>query len=235
MINTKFIVQKGSREKILIAAKKEFSRVGFSGARMDAIARSAELNKAMIHYYFSTKEKLYLAVLDDFAKYLQIQERIWSEMGAQELPVSLQLELLLYLVVKLHFHYFDEDYVRILHWEMLEKGDQIREYLYKELEKKFNIFAGVFEQAHKEKVCDCPEPMLESMHIISSLFFFITNRDWKKETPVGKDLYSKIGFEELYKFLRKNIFLTFFETPEASELPENLVSRMDDLLQQHFI
>ena len=52
-----------SKEAILAAARQEFAAMGFSGARVEAIARSAGCNKAMLFYYFSSKELLYRAVL----------------------------------------------------------------------------------------------------------------------------------------------------------------------------
>ena len=54
-----------SRAAILNAAVKEFAREGVAGARTDAIARSAGVNKALLYYYFKDKESLYQAVLDD--------------------------------------------------------------------------------------------------------------------------------------------------------------------------
>lgn len=53
-----------SRAAILQAATKEFAEHGIAGARTDAIARSAGVNKALLYYYFQDKEKLYGAVLD---------------------------------------------------------------------------------------------------------------------------------------------------------------------------
>ena len=55
----------GSRTAILQAAITEFSREGVAGARTDAIARSAKVNKALLYYYFKDKEALYAAVLDE--------------------------------------------------------------------------------------------------------------------------------------------------------------------------
>lgn len=54
-----------ANRRIFNAALKEFATYGFSGARMDRIARDAKVNKAMIFYYFSSKEKLYELVLHD--------------------------------------------------------------------------------------------------------------------------------------------------------------------------
>ena len=46
------------------AAAHEFAAHGIAGARTDAIAREASVNKALLYYYFKDKETLYGAVLD---------------------------------------------------------------------------------------------------------------------------------------------------------------------------
>jgi TetR/AcrR family transcriptional regulator len=53
-----------SRAAILQAAAREFAELGIAGARTDAIAREAQVNKALLYYYFKDKETLYGAVLD---------------------------------------------------------------------------------------------------------------------------------------------------------------------------
>src|SRR6476469_855557 len=52
------------RAAILQAAAHEFAAHGVAGARTDAIAREARVNKALLYYYFKDKEALYGAVLD---------------------------------------------------------------------------------------------------------------------------------------------------------------------------
>ena len=54
-----------SRAAILQAAAHEFAEHGIAGARTDAIATEAGVNKALLYYYFKDKETLYGAVLDD--------------------------------------------------------------------------------------------------------------------------------------------------------------------------
>src|SRR5271166_5715750 len=55
-----------SRNSILQAALAEFAREGLAGARMDAIAEAAGVNKALLYYYFEDKETLYGGILDRF-------------------------------------------------------------------------------------------------------------------------------------------------------------------------
>ena len=49
---------------ILKAAERIFAEAGMAGARTDAIAAAAGVNKAMLYYYFKSKEGLYRAVLE---------------------------------------------------------------------------------------------------------------------------------------------------------------------------
>jgi TetR/AcrR family transcriptional regulator len=53
-----------SRTRILDAALSEFATHGLAGARTDRIANSAGVNKALLYYYFESKENLYLAALE---------------------------------------------------------------------------------------------------------------------------------------------------------------------------
>jgi len=53
-----------SRASILQAAIQEFAGRGIAGARIDAIAQAAKVNKALLYYYFHDKETLYGASLD---------------------------------------------------------------------------------------------------------------------------------------------------------------------------
>lgn len=58
-ILAKYKKNRGTEEKILEAARKVFVRKGMFGARMQDIADEAGINKALLHYYFKNKEKLF--------------------------------------------------------------------------------------------------------------------------------------------------------------------------------
>src|SRR5438874_12814231 len=53
-----------TRAAILQAAVREFSQEGIAGARTDAIAKAARVNKALLYYYFKDKQTLYGAAMD---------------------------------------------------------------------------------------------------------------------------------------------------------------------------
>ena len=61
-----------NRARIVAAAIEEFAARGFKGASMDAIAARTHTTRALINYYFGSKEKVYLAVLEHV--YSEIRE-----------------------------------------------------------------------------------------------------------------------------------------------------------------
>jgi TetR/AcrR family transcriptional regulator len=56
-----------TRSRILDAAIRAFSENGLAGARTERIAEAAGVNKALLYYYFESKENLYLAALETIA------------------------------------------------------------------------------------------------------------------------------------------------------------------------
>jgi len=54
-----------TRNRILDAAIGEFAENGLAGARTEQIAAAAGVNKALLYYYFESKERLYTAALEE--------------------------------------------------------------------------------------------------------------------------------------------------------------------------
>ena len=57
-----------TEQKIFEAARKVFLKKGLTGARMQEIADEAGINKALLHYYFRSKDKLFYAIFQDAFK-----------------------------------------------------------------------------------------------------------------------------------------------------------------------
>ena len=58
-------VKPSTMDRILEVARKEFLEKGYQGARMQAISDSAGINKASLHYYFASKDKLFEAIFEE--------------------------------------------------------------------------------------------------------------------------------------------------------------------------
>lgn len=74
---------KSTEEKILEAAKKVFVSKGMAGARMQDIADEAGINKALLHYYFRSKDKLFEVIFLEVVTRLvpRVNEIMNSEMS----------------------------------------------------------------------------------------------------------------------------------------------------------
>lgn len=64
-----------TRQRILLAARSEFARLGLGGARVDTIALRAKANKRMLYHYFGGKQSLFLAVLESAYADIRAAER----------------------------------------------------------------------------------------------------------------------------------------------------------------
>jgi len=62
-----------TRALILTTAERIFAKTGLAGARTDVIAKTAGVNKALLYYYFKSKEGLYEAVVEDHFRRFNLQ------------------------------------------------------------------------------------------------------------------------------------------------------------------
>jgi AcrR family transcriptional regulator len=99
-----------TRQRILDAALREFALRGFAGARVDAIASRAGVNKRMLYHYFEDKEGLFRAVLRH-----KIAERM-TRVEAQAADSHLGSDVPLWFKQNC----LDADWVRLLAWESLQ-------------------------------------------------------------------------------------------------------------------
>jgi TetR/AcrR family transcriptional regulator len=78
-----------SEQKILEAAKVVFIKKGFDGARMQDIADEAKINKALVHYYYRSKEELFAKIFDIISS--QLLPNI-EEITIIEMPILDKIE-----------------------------------------------------------------------------------------------------------------------------------------------
>jgi AcrR family transcriptional regulator len=107
-----------TKRRILAAALREFSAKGISGARVDTIAEQARANKRMLYYYFGSKEGLFRAVLNQ-----RLTEKIPDPPTPDPPPHPGPPPSLEALDDRMAAA---PDYVRLLMWEALERGDCVQ-------------------------------------------------------------------------------------------------------------
>lgn len=81
-LNKKVKKDEGAEQKIIAAARGIFLRKGMAGARMEEIAKAAGINKALLHYYFRSKEKLFEVIMSE-AK-MQMLSRLHPILGGDD-------------------------------------------------------------------------------------------------------------------------------------------------------
>ncbi|MFC4122966.1 TetR/AcrR family transcriptional regulator [Nonomuraea zeae] len=110
-----------TKAEILEVAQQEFARHGYAGARVDEIAARMRTTKRMIYYYFGSKERLYIAVL----------EKAYAEVRAVERTVDVQhlapVEAIRTLA-ELTFDHHDEhrDFIKLVAIENVHQAEHIR-------------------------------------------------------------------------------------------------------------
>jgi AcrR family transcriptional regulator len=75
-----------SKDKVIKAAIRVFSKKGYDGASVREIAASARLTKPMIYYHFKNKKDLYQYLLESHIETLQ--QGLFSILQADQEPVS---------------------------------------------------------------------------------------------------------------------------------------------------
>lgn len=88
---------KSTRERILDAALDVFSRKGYHEARLDEIVEQSHTSKGSIYFHFPNKEKLFIALVDQFSDLLErrVTEAIAREaegMGRVRVAIEVVLE-----------------------------------------------------------------------------------------------------------------------------------------------
>ena len=110
-----------NRARILKAAIAEFASRGFKGASMDAISARTDTTRALINYYFGSKEKVYLAVLEHV--YAEIREAE-THLNLDHLP---PVEAIRRIVEFTYDYYVEhEEFVRLVVAENQAKGRHMK-------------------------------------------------------------------------------------------------------------
>lgn len=184
-----------TKAQILDAAEVEFAVTGLGAARTEAIAAQTGVTKAMIYYYFQSKEELYRAVLE---RCLSDALQTFEQLQLEDLPPDAALVRLLEQML-----YCMSDNPRmgsILALEAIQnKGKyypkQLGDILYGTIIQLLEqgILAGVFRQL---------EPRHTAVNIVGTCAFYFTAQEnlkylWPGKRLLGKELLNSHAQESI--------------------------------------
>jgi TetR/AcrR family transcriptional regulator len=175
-----------TKNQILDAAEAEFAVTGLGAARTEAIAAQTGVTKAMIYYYFQSKEELYRAVLerclsDALGTFLQLQ--------LDYLPPDAALVRLLEKML----HCMSEN-PRIGSILSLEAIQNKGKYYPKQLgDLLYGTIINILEQGIVAGVFRPLEPRHTAVNIVGTCAFYFTAQEnlkylWPGKRLLGKDL-----------------------------------------------
>ncbi|MBX9769472.1 MAG: TetR family transcriptional regulator, partial [Bdellovibrionales bacterium] len=136
-----------TRACILRSAKCIFSRLGFEGASVKAIASDSKSNVALVSYYFGGKEGLYQACLEEFGKSRSIA--FHTILTAPQSATDFKFKLRLWMESFFQAHLEDPEIVRIFHREIVEELRMDRSVFEKYFVKIFEDRTGFIVKARK--------------------------------------------------------------------------------------
>jgi AcrR family transcriptional regulator len=163
-----------TRVQILEAAAREFARSGLGGARVERIAAQAGVNVRMLYYYFSSKDELFLAVLE--RAYGVIRE---AEKGLELDRVEPEEAVRRLVRFTWDFQLSHPEFITLLNSENLHQGRHLkRSSVVAELHAPLLEMIGrLLQQGVRAKVFRGDvDPMQLYITIASLGYFYLSNR-----------------------------------------------------------
>jgi TetR/AcrR family transcriptional regulator len=132
-------IRQKNEQAIIQAAEDEFARHGFKGTSMNTIALKAGLPKANLHYYFTNKLGLYIAVLSNI---IELWDSTFNALSVEDDPGE---ALSQYIRTKMEFSRRNPQASRIFAMEVISGGNCLNEYFSADYREWFRGRASVFQ------------------------------------------------------------------------------------------
>jgi AcrR family transcriptional regulator len=181
--------RKSRKDEIIKAASNLFSQKSYHDVTMDQIAAEVGVAKGTIYLYFTSKENLYLGILEHTFETI---ESILEKEIAKEDPAPQKLKKILRLIFQFYFQNMDvlriltRDETRLIreHFEFTEHWRHRRIKLYRKVLEK-GIKEGSFRSANTELMA------LIIFGLVGSVMFFYPTD--KTAGEIAEEVFSMIS------------------------------------------
>lgn len=195
----------GTRATILHAAEHIFAKQGLAGARTDAIAAAAGVNKALIYYYFKSKDALYVAVVEEHMKEFSRQALVL--LSNEE---SVKDKILHYVGMHFDFIAARKDYPRLFQRFMMAEERpfvRVREKYFVPVARKFQ--AVIQDGIRSGEIC-ASDSTHTAISLVALTVFYFAAAPMLKAGGILKDPYEKSQLakrkKEVLNFVSRALF-----------------------------
>jgi TetR/AcrR family transcriptional regulator len=198
-------------QRILAAAEQAFAERGLAGARTDQIARAAKVNKALLYYYFKSKDELYGAVLDSLFR----QQR--ASIEAARAPSSLprarnphQHAVLAFISGFMDFAIGHPNYVRLMQREVMTRGPHFQHIIQNYWLPSFRRLVKTVEDGIAAREFRAVDPAQTVVSMLSMTVFYFSATPVLREQLGGDPLAPRAVAarqQAVFDFLEHALFL----------------------------
>jgi len=204
-----------TRAIILLHATREFSTKGFGGARVDAMAARCRLSKNTLYYYFGSKERLFVAVLE------AVYERLLERQAAIQLPALHPLEAVRHMVAQTFGAFRDmPEAIRLLNEENLHGARHVRrsDRMRPLYDRLVGAITEMLERGHATGLWRSGIDPVHFYLSVSSMAYHYLSNGQTLQIALARDLSSPAAHEAWVEHITETM-LCYCRVPEAPAAP----------------
>jgi len=206
------------RRRILYAAFQTFCLKGFKGSTTREIAQVANVNIAMLHYYFAKKEELYLRVIQPI--FMLLSRRMRQAATTSDDPrICMEAVIDAYFDFMLAFPLFP----RLMMWELADGAVRVKKVMSQAIQKHkntfFSVIGNMFTEGETKGVFTIDTPHHATLSLMGLCIYpFAAQVMMQAVMPGEFDLQI---FAEERRRHTKNLLLKGFSMKVAPQPPQN--------------
>jgi len=194
-----------TRAAILAAAERVFAESGLAGARTDAIATAAGVNKALLYYYFQSKERLYEAVVESHL-------REFNRVALEVLAATGSPRTILLRYVNLHIDFISARHrqARLFQQMMITGGQPVRRLVRKYFTPRSRALHKLLLRGMRAGDFRRVDPFQATVSIIALIVFYFSAgqvMEWLGYANAYTETSLNRRKQEVVDFIRHGLFV----------------------------
>ncbi len=192
-----------TKEKIISSAMLLFAQEGLNGISVDEIAKEANINKAMIYYYFKNKSELYTITVT------YLLDNIYNTIVKETEGLEKAKDKLKSFIYNFASYAKQNNHLSSLMLaELSVGGKHLPAEMFAGLKKIFALLNNILKQGIDENEFEQTMPIVIHFMITGTINLFITTQGLRKEihNEFGNDICSECTIDNITQYIYDNIY-----------------------------